>query len=318
MPLLSPLPKCVLASVVAASVHGLIKGGILQFKFLWNVSRLELIEFCVSVIAPLIVGLELGLVIGVATSLIVGIFRHSTAKVYELGQIDTTNNVEYVSIKHFPEAMSVSGIKVIEMRAELSFTNSRRLVEKIRHYVSNDVKYIVVSLAHTSEMDTTSLQQIVQIFEDSKDALICLTNTRAPVRRMLNRYSHLTEPTNIIAENVRTFISTHDAVLYCQKHMRGESVSLNSNDTDKTDKTDKSDKSIKSTNSDEQIEKNREKLNSLYAVNLKNTNKNMNNTNEQKSDSVVNNAIDTMQIILDKNTIGNQNNQSSESHMELY
>ena len=72
----------------------------------------------------------------------------------------------------------------------------RRLVEKIRYYVRNDVRYIVVSLAHTSTMDTTSLQQIVQIFEDSKDAIICLTNTRSPVRAMLQRYAVLSEPKN--------------------------------------------------------------------------------------------------------------------------
>ena len=89
----------------------------------------------------------------------------------------------------------------------------------------------MVSLAHTSTMDTTSLQQIVQIFEDSKDAIICLTNMRAPVRSMLHRYASLSEPKNCIANNVRSFVSTHDAVLYCQKQIRGESVSLDSNAT---------------------------------------------------------------------------------------
>ena len=237
MPLLSPLPKCVLACVVLTALHNLIKGGILQFKFLWKVQRMELFEFCASVIAPLILGLELGLVVGVAVSLLISIFRHSRSKVVELGQIDTLNNIEYVSLKHFKEAKSIIGIKVIEMRAELSFTNSRRLVEKIRNLVANDVKYVVVSLAHTCQMDTTSLQQIVQIFEDSKDAIICLTNMRSPVRNMLHRYAILSEKNNEnnrekqsrnakltfrIAKNVRSFVSTHDAVIYCQNHMKND------------------------------------------------------------------------------------------------
>ena len=36
MPLLAPLPNAVLASVVAISVHRLIKNGILQLLFLWH------------------------------------------------------------------------------------------------------------------------------------------------------------------------------------------------------------------------------------------------------------------------------------------
>ena len=126
MPLLAPLPKCVLASVVATSVHGLIKSGILKFQFLWCVARTELFEFLIAFIAPLIVGLELGLVIGVVASLVAGIYRHSQAKVVELGELQSaSDNVEYVSLKHFSQAIPIPDIKIIEMRAELSFTNSR-------------------------------------------------------------------------------------------------------------------------------------------------------------------------------------------------
>merc|ERR1712154_386566 len=71
MPLLSPLPKCVLAAVVTISVYRLIKNGINEFKFLLNVSRIELIEFLVALISPLCVGLELGILISIGSSIIV-------------------------------------------------------------------------------------------------------------------------------------------------------------------------------------------------------------------------------------------------------
>merc|ERR1712045_380880 len=60
MPLLSPLPKCVLAAVVCTAVYRLVKSGVHEFLFLWRVSKLELIEFMVVVIAPLIIGMEMG------------------------------------------------------------------------------------------------------------------------------------------------------------------------------------------------------------------------------------------------------------------
>ena len=127
MPLLSPLPKCVLASVVTVSVHRLIKNGINEFKFLWKVSRMELIEYFVAAIAPLVIGLEIGIFLAIGTSLIVNILRHSFASIIYLGRLQSTisDDAEYVDCTLFKEAKPVPHITIIEMKAELAFANNK-------------------------------------------------------------------------------------------------------------------------------------------------------------------------------------------------
>jgi len=221
MPLLSPLPKCVLASVVCTAVYRLMTSGIAEAKFLLRVSRLELIEFCVSVLAPLVIGMEMGIFLAIATSIIVNLLRHTFASVVSLGALKThgdNEEAQYVELKQFASARRVPHIEVIEIKAELSFTNSLRLVERLREMVmSEGERYIVVSLNLTSFIDTTAIREIIVLFSDAKDAFICLSQCRPKVISLIRKYQKHEER---FPENVKTFISTHDAVRYLRKKRR--------------------------------------------------------------------------------------------------
>merc|ERR1719458_1919660 len=218
MPLLSPLPKCVLASVVTISVYRLIKNGINEFKFLLNVSRIELIEFLVALIIPLCVGLELGILISIGSSIIVNLVK-------------LQNENEYVEENEFEDTVKIPNITIIEMKAELSFTNNNRLVDKLRQLLSDGHKYIIVSLNLTSFIDTTSIRQIVTIFEDAKGSYICLSQCRPNVNKLISRYE---KDVNEFPKNIKTFISTYDAVKYLQSI-------INNDDSDNDDDDDNMD-----------------------------------------------------------------------------
>ena len=193
-------------------------------------------------------------------------------------------------------------------------------------------------------MDTSSLEQIVQLFEDSKSATICLTNCRSGVRHTLRRFGeynrakqkqaqakklkekqlekeqkqqqkeqkkqqnanqngisknkdelepHKEGNENIpndnsteslthsapmsrmqVANNVRIFVSTHDAVLYC-KHL-------------------------------ERINK--------FSQNMGVIVSNGSFPQKQKSDSVVNNAIDNLKIVMDVSPCDLVNNSKQKQH----
>eukprot|EP01083_Nonionella_stella_P142994 443512_1 len=213
MPLLSPLPKCVLASLVTVSVYRLIKNGVHEFIFLTRVSRIELIEFCVAFFAPLVIGLEIGIFLSIGTSIIVNLLRHSFASIIYLGRLESkmSDDAEYVDCALFKQAKSIPHVTIIEMKAELAFSNNNQLVDKIRHLLAGGNKYIVVSLNLTSFIDTTAIRQIVTIFEDAKGAFICLSQCRPKVIELINRFE---EDTDEFPDNIKTFVSTHDAVLY--------------------------------------------------------------------------------------------------------
>eukprot|EP00483_Globobulimina_turgida_P002638 UN02642 len=105
------------------------------------------------------------------------------------------------------------------MKAELSFSNNSRLVNKIRELLCENEKYIIVSLNLTSFIDTTAIRQIVTLFQDAKHAYICLSQCRPKVIDLISRYE--AQINDRFPSNVKTFVSTHDAVRYLQK-IRGE------------------------------------------------------------------------------------------------
>eukprot|EP01084_Bolivina_argentea_P245757 411389_1 len=227
MPYLAPLPKCVLSAVVITAVYRLMKSGVEEFLFLWSVSKVELFEFLVSVIAPLIIGMEMGIFLAIATSIIVNLLRHTFASVIFLGQlrtnkhVDEANAVQYVDCKSFKEATLVPYISIIEMKAEVSFSNSLRLVDKIRELLANGNKYIVVSLNLTSFIDTTAIREIVLLFGDATGCFICLSQCKPKVVELIRRYQK--KCGRKFPPNVKTFISTNDAVRYLER-IRGEEV----------------------------------------------------------------------------------------------
>jgi len=201
-----------LACVVLEAIFRLIKTGIIEFMFLYRVSRLELIEFVIAFIVPLFAGLEIGIVVGMISSVIILIVTYAQAQVIELGAIQTKNGIEYVNPQRFQDAKCIPGISVIELRAELSFINYRRLTHKVSKLISQGIKCIVISLSHTSRIDTTGLRQVIQTIKDAKNTVICISHCKAPVRDIIKRYKTIVDP----KFNIIYFVSTHDAVTYCQ------------------------------------------------------------------------------------------------------
>jgi len=234
MPLLSPLPKCVLAAVVCTAVYRLVKSGVHELMFLWRVSKLELIEFMTVLIAPLIIGMEMGVFLAIGASVIVNLLRHTFASVVFLGQLRTKHGddaVEYVDVEKFKHAKAVPNVVIIELKSELSFANNLRLVRKIRQLLAEGNRFIVVSLNLTSFIDSTAIREIVSLFGDAKGSYICLSQCRPKVVDLIRRYQRSAEK---FPENVKTFVSTHDAVAYLNKVRKAEPDYDDLSDTDES------------------------------------------------------------------------------------
>lgn len=244
---LAYLPKCVLSAIVFVAAFRLFEDSYKEAIFLYKVSRIELLEFLATFILPLFITLEVGIVIGIGVSLGVRLWKSYDAPIIELGQIYGGNvespQIYYANIKHWKEAKTLPGIRIIELRSELWFSNYRRLVDFIENIVYNDtsIKFIIICLVHSQITDTTSIREIISIFDDFKDITICLSHLRKPVRSLLVRYREtiLSDKKNelqkgnpsengdtieykfddLLGSNVKTFISTHDAVIFCQKQL---------------------------------------------------------------------------------------------------
>merc|ERR1712129_627557 len=108
---------------------------------------------------------------------------------------------------------------IIELKSELSFANNLRLVSRIRELLSDGNRFIVVSLNLTSFIDTSAIREIVSLFGDAKGSYICLSQCRPKVVELIRRYQRSAE---MFPDNVKTFVSTNDAVAYLNKVRKAE------------------------------------------------------------------------------------------------
>ena len=347
MPALSPLPKCILSAVVTVSVYRLIGNGVKEFRFLYYVSKIELFEFCVALIAPLIVGLEIGIFVAIGASIFVNfILRNSSVfvKIHKLMKVDSgyidenfqkfidiqndeqiaaphdgsvhhdqgrdgllgpqeeidgypNNNANkgggllgrhgseaYYSSKKRPYKMSyndqdlmdgmssrhkqsafdygisggsggglfgyrnemvmsdihqsqhskfvdgdekkeqherdeLDGIMIIELNAQLSYINSKRMIDLLETIISDKeysgIHYIIISLAMTAFIDTTTIRQICALFQDLlvNDKWIGFSNCGLSVINSVKKYEAKTK-CSFNDNNIKLFVSTNDAVKY--------------------------------------------------------------------------------------------------------
>jgi hypothetical protein len=93
----------------------------------------------------------------------------------------------------------------------MGFVNNNRLVDKLRELLQDGHRYLIVSLNLTSFIDTTSIRNIVTLFEDSKGSFVCLSHCRPRVAALIERYER---DEGEFPDNIKRFVSTHDAVLY--------------------------------------------------------------------------------------------------------
>ena len=269
MPALSPLPKCVLSAVVTVSVNRLIRNGIAEWRFLWSVSRVELFEFSVALIAPLVMGLEIGIFVAIAasvfvnfilrnSSVLVAIHRllpvdgayvderivqrmdHQRAVVIDDGRVNDGRSVHPEEVErdglstggdvvqrehgHNEEEQKMEGngiesVHIMELNAQLSYINVRTLMDELRELITSpkhkDIRCIVVSLALTAFVDTTTMRELTALFQDLKgnEKYLGFSNCKLSVFRSIKKFETRTKCC-FGENNVKLFLSTADAASY--------------------------------------------------------------------------------------------------------
>jgi len=119
-PLFYYLPKAVLAAIIMTAVFGLVD--FREAKHLWHVSRADLAMMGVTFIATLSLGIEQGILAGVAASLLWFIWKTSKPHVAVLGRLPGTS--VYRNVARNPEATQTPGVLALRIDAPLYFANT--------------------------------------------------------------------------------------------------------------------------------------------------------------------------------------------------
>lgn len=204
------LPRTILASIIVVAVFNLIQ--IKEAKRLWKINKLDFWLMIVTFLATLFLNIELGVLVGVALSLIVLIFRTSRPYVTELGKVPDSNF--YKNKYRFDDVIIEDEILVFRFDAQLFYANSGYFREKLEEMVEEKgeaLKLIVIDAESINRVDSTGIDMLKErvAYYQKKGILFYFAGVKGPVRDDLFRAGIL----NIININ-HFFMRANDAVKF--------------------------------------------------------------------------------------------------------
>ncbi len=190
-PLFYFLPKAVLATIIMTAVFGLVD--VKEARHLWQVSRPDLALMGLTFVATLGLGIEPGILVGVAASLLWFVWKTSSPHVAILGRLPGTTI--YRNVVRYPDAEVTDGVAAVRIDAPLYFANTAFLKETVELAVTSaDANHLVMDCKAVGSVDAQALSTLFEIVDDLKrrGTVLWLAGVRGPVRDAFAA-SHLTD-----------------------------------------------------------------------------------------------------------------------------
>lgn len=187
-PLFRQLPLPALAAIIVVAGAGLLDWK--ELRFLFRAKRSEGWVAGVTFLSTLVLGIEEGILIGVALAVMVVLAWLSRPNVAELGIVPGTQS--YRSREAFGDSREIQGVLVLRVDAGLSFFNAEFLKEYLLAAMEDrerPLRAVVLDGMSVNFLDTTAvaaLQDIIQALRD-RGVEVYLTGLTRPVREVVRR-----------------------------------------------------------------------------------------------------------------------------------
>lgn len=185
-PLFRYLPQAVLAATIIVAVISLVDLAAIRRTFAY--SKADFAAMAATIALVLLVGVEAGIVAGVALSLLLFLWRTSTPHIAIVGQVPGSEhfrNVERHSVLTSPELLS------IRVDESLYFANARFLEDRILAEVAARpaLKHVVLMCSAVNMIDASALESLEAVAERLASAGIGfhLSEVKGPVMDGLKR-----------------------------------------------------------------------------------------------------------------------------------
>jgi SulP family sulfate permease len=203
------LPKAALSAIIVAAVAGLIdiRGAAEVFR----VKRADFYLLVLTFFATLSLGIQWGILVGVAASVLLFLVRTTRPYFAILGRIPASQT--YVNIARHPHAETLPGIILVRVDAQFYFGNVSFLKETVRTLVRDSeapVRYFVLEAAGVNDLDSAAAATLAELDEElaAQGVRLVLTRIKGPVRDVLHRSGLLEK----LASEGRVYLSTHRAI----------------------------------------------------------------------------------------------------------
>jgi SulP family sulfate permease len=159
-PWLAQLPQAVLAATIVIAVLSLVDVSVLTRT--WGYSRADFAAVIMTLLGTLGLGVEAGLIAGVATSLILFLLRTSRPHIAEVGWVPGTEhfrNVQRHAVITSPELIS------LRVDESLYFANARALEDAVNAALARKpgLKHVVLLASAINDIDASALESLEAI-----------------------------------------------------------------------------------------------------------------------------------------------------------
>ena len=220
-PLFTYLPKALLASIVMVAVFGLLD--IKEMRYLWRSNKTDLALLLVTFGATLFLGIEQGILIGVAVSMVSFVYQASRPHMARLGRMPGSE--VYRNIERYPDVETEKGVAIFRIDASLFFGNVEHIKDGIANLLADepDTRILILDLYPVNRVDssaTHAMKDIIQRLSDQGVTLL-FSGVKGPVRDAFAR-SGLTDAVGEDAFFMRIHDACHDAQRRMNTYLVGE------------------------------------------------------------------------------------------------
>ena len=161
------LPQASLAAIVIVAVTGLID--VKTFRHVWRYNKADAASFMVTFVAVLLMGVENGILLGVAAAMLLFIWRSSrphVAVVGRLGRSEIYRNVLRHKVQCWPNVVAV------RIDESLYFANSKFLEDTVLGLVADqpEIDHFVLIGTAVNFIDASALETLESLARQLKDA----------------------------------------------------------------------------------------------------------------------------------------------------
>lgn len=181
------LPNAVLAAIIMVAVYSLID--VKEAKYLFKVKNVDGWTWVITFIATLAIGIEQGILIGVAFSLLIFIWRSAYPHVAELGYLPGENVFRNTS--RYPEAIVDPEVTIFRIDASLYFANMTFLEDKLCKRVAEkpQTKWVILDFSGVNSIDAVAIHSLEEIIEQCKrdDMEFLFAGVKGPIMDLFKK-----------------------------------------------------------------------------------------------------------------------------------
>jgi len=204
-PWLFYLPKAALAATIIVAVLSLVDFSIL--KRTWIYSKADFAAVALTLFGTLLLGVEIGVSLGVAASLLLYLLKTARPHIAIIGQVGSSEHFRNV---HRHQVRTWKNLLSIRVDQSLYFANARALEDFIGAQLAKqpDVRHVVLLCSAVNEIDASAIESLEAINEKLKSMGVTfhLSEVKGPVMDRLNRIAFISHISG------QVFLSQMDAV----------------------------------------------------------------------------------------------------------